>query len=385
MANWISWAQDYLQGLAGDPWRLLQPVIGALAAAAVGRLAFLWRAWRARAKSAEKAAKAYERLERVASDKSSLWQELNSSEHFANLPPGLLVMNLKGGVGKTTTAGNLAAALAHRYGKKVLLVDLDYQGSLSIPLVPPAYPQALEIATGRQGVNAVGALLTAGLDGRPRPKFGHLIADLGQTHARLAGVGLLPSDADLAEDEEALTFKALANRDIKDAMNKLAQAISQHQTSATEERRFDLVIFDAPPRLSLATANAMKAASHLLVPLRPAFLSLDGLERLLARLPRLQRHLGTNLRQARLVLNQVQGTATVAAQSARARAERICDQDSSLQCRIWDQHIPQLGVISNTSEELPLAYCGTTAGFAPIHQAYEALAETVMNDLGLSK
>jgi cellulose biosynthesis protein BcsQ len=372
-------------GALSDPLRLVQPILGALAAAALGRLTYLWRAWRARAKKAEQAAEAFERLERVASDKSSLWQELNNPAHFTNLPPGLLIMNLKGGVGKTTTAGNLAAALAHRFAKKVLLVDLDYQGSLSIPLVPPAYPQALEIATGRAGVNAIGALLTAGLDGRPTPKFGHLIADLGQTHPRLAGVGLLPSDVDLAEDEEALTFKALANRDIKDAMNKLALAISQHQSAAPAERRFDLVIFDAPPRLSLATANAMKASSHLLVPLRPAFLSFDGLRRLLARLPGLQQQLNTNLRQARIVLNQVRGNATVGTQSARAQVQQICDQDKNLLCRVWESHIQQLEAIGNPREELPLAYCGTTAAFTPIHQAYDALAETVMTDLGLSK
>lgn len=385
MAEWIDWLSSYAQELLTDPIRLIQPVIGALLTLALGWAAYLWRRWRERAKRAEAALSAYDRLAKVASDESSLWQELNSSQHFANLPPGLLIMNLKGGVGKTTTAANLAASMAGRFGKKVLLVDLDYQGSLSSPLVPESYARQLENATDRPGINAVGALLTADLQPNPKAlKLGHLVANLGFRHPALAGVGLLPSDPHLSDDEERLTYKALADRNIKDALNKLSLAISQHQTTAPPESRFDLVIFDAPPRLSLATANAMKAASHLLVPVRAELLSMEGLQQLLNRFQALQQQLGTNIRLSKVVFSQIPGTATRLADNARGEASLFRFGNGTIERRIWDRHIPLLTSIGAPPGGVPIAYCGQSHDSKRVHEIYDQLAEDLLDDLGLS-
>lgn len=385
MTDWFNWAQAYLLGLLDDPARLIQPIIGALLTLSLGRFAYLWRRWRKRAKRAEAALQAYDRLTKVASEESSLWQELNSSQHFANLPPGLLIMNLKGGVGKTTTAANLAAAMAQKFGKKILLVDLDYQGSLSSPLIPESYPKQLENATNRSGINAVGALITAGL--KPNSKILELkplVANLSFRHPSLAGVSLLPSDPSLSEDEERLTYSALADRNNKNALNKLAMAISQHQTTAPLESRFDLVIFDAPPRLSLATANAMKAASHLLIPVRAELLSMEGLRQLLNRFQTLQRELGTNIRLSKVVFSQIQGIATKQTEIARGEASQFQFGNGTIAPKIWGQNIPLLRAIGAPDAGVPIGYCGRGTDATRVHQIYDQLAEDVLDDLGLA-
>jgi chromosome partitioning protein len=162
------------------------------------------------------------------------------------------VVSAKGGVGKTTTAVNLGAALASR-GLNVLVVDLDCQASASLSLGLKRHQLAPSAADVLLRNEAAGSAV--------RP-------------TRLSGLWVLPASADLASVEGDL-----ANLRLKERV--LARAL------APMRERFDHIVIDCPPGMGLLSRNALVAADTFLVPVMPHFLAVEGLENLVQAVARL--------------------------------------------------------------------------------------------------
>lgn len=170
----------------------------------------------------------------------------------------IAIVNQKGGVGKTTTATNLAASLADS-GASVLLLDLDPQGNATSGLGLPKenlHPTTYEVLTGQ-----------ATLDQAIQP-------------TERQSLFVLPANANLAAAEIDLAGEQ--QREFR-----LSNALSL----AT----YDYVLIDCPPALGLLTINALTAAHSLLIPVQSEYYALEGLGQLLATVQRVQQSLNPSL------------------------------------------------------------------------------------------
>ena len=159
----------------------------------------------------------------------------------------LAIANQKGGVGKTTTAINLAAALAMR-GKPTLLIDLDPQGNSSMSF--------LDIRRAEKSVYDVFV-----------DKAMHL-TDVIVPAASLPNLSIAPARIALAKLESRMTGELDAPFRLKDELGQL-------------NGHFTNVVIDCPPALGLLTVNALVAATHLLIPIQSSYFALEGTDDLL--------------------------------------------------------------------------------------------------------
>jgi chromosome partitioning protein len=182
----------------------------------------------------------------------------------------IAVLNQKGGVGKTTTAIHLGAALA-RLGRRTLLVDLDPQAHLSLGLgVGPEENRA-----------SIYDVLCAG-----EP----LAAAIHRT--RIEGLELVPSHLDLAGAEIELATAIGREYLLRDSL----LALLERDTPNRIERPIEVVLFDCPPSLGVLTVNALAAATEVLIPLQTHFFALQGMAKLLDVFSLVRKRLNPELR-----------------------------------------------------------------------------------------
>ncbi len=179
----------------------------------------------------------------------------------------LSVSNQKGGVGKTTTTVNLAAALAHA-GQRVLLVDMDPQGNASSGL---GYPRS-DVTMGVYDVlmeyrDAASALLPTSHD----------------------LLHLMPASRDLVGAEVELVDEPHRERKLRKVLNGIRE-------------RYDWVLIDCPPSLGLLTLNALVASDSVLIPLQAEYYAMEGLGELLRTIKGVRRAFNPDLRREGILI-----------------------------------------------------------------------------------
>jgi chromosome partitioning protein len=193
--------------------------------------------------------------------------EVEASPQGPGAPRVVAVVNQKGGVGKSTTAVNLGAALAE-IGRKVLVMDLDPQGNASTGLgIDPARRRVGTYQILSQGASAGEAVM----------------------ETAVPGVWAIPSTIDLAGAEIELVGQISRE-------TRLARAIEPVVAS------YDFVLLDCPPSLGLLTVNALTAADELIVPIQCEYYALEGLGQLLRNVRLIQQNLNPRLRLTGIVL-----------------------------------------------------------------------------------
>jgi len=213
-------------------------------------------------------------------------------------PRVFVVANQKGGVGKTTTSVNIAAAMATR-GLRVLLIDLDPQGNASTAT-------NIEHGSGTPGTYEVL------LDGAK-------IAEVAQPAPQIDNLVVVPATIDLAGAEIELV--SLVSRE-----QRLRKAIDDYLAASTDAP-IDYVFIDCPPSLGLLTVNAMAAAREVLIPIQCEYYALEGLSQLLRNIELVQQHLNPQLTVSTVLLTMHDArtnlSASVAAEVRQHFGDRV--------------------------------------------------------------
>ena len=250
--------------------------------------------------------------------------------------------NQKGGVGKTVTAVNLGIGLA-REGKRVLLADIDPQGSLTASLGYQR-PDQME--------NTMAEILGRVISDEPQAP------DEGIIH-HAEGVDLLPANIELSGLEVTLVNTMSRETILRDYLNSVRD-------------RYDVILLDCCPSLGMLTINALVAADEVIIPAQAHYLSLRGMEQLIRTISNVKRKINPALEIAGILITM----ADMRTNYSREIIELLRNTYGS-KLRIFDSIIPLSIRAAETSAEGRSIYLHDPAG--KVSAAYTALTQEVLS------
>nr|WP_302180765.1 ParA family protein [Microbacterium sp. NC79] len=208
----------------------------------------------------------------------------------------LTVSNQKGGVGKTTSAVNVAAALAS-IGARVLVIDLDPQGNASTAL---GVPHTADIPS----------VYDVLIDEFP-------LAEVIQPSPESDNLFCAPSTIHLAGAEIELVSQVAREHRLRTAMEEYLESV---------DIKPHFIIIDCPPSLGLLTINAFTAADEVFIPIQCEYYALEGLSQLLGSVQMIQKHLNPRLHVSTILLTMYDGRTRLAQQVAEEVRSHFADQ-----------------------------------------------------------
>ena len=251
----------------------------------------------------------------------------------------IAIVNQKGGTAKTTTCENLGIGLAME-GKKVLLVDVDPQGSLTISMGlqdPDQLPTTLS------------TLMQKAMHDQPvQPGEGVL------HHAE--GADLIPANIELAGMEVAL-------------VNSMNREKMLKQVLDSAKREYDYILLDCTPSLGMLTVNALAAADTTLIPMQAQFLSAKGLEQLLQTIGKVRRQINPKLKIEGILL-----TMTDSRTNYGKQIDDLIRQSYGKRLKVFEQTIPRSVRAAEISAVGKSIFAHDPKG--KVAEAYHSIAKT---------
>ncbi|WP_460993178.1 ParA family protein [Sinomonas soli] len=254
------------------------------------------------------------------------------------------VSNQKGGVGKTTTTVNIAAALASA-GMQVLVIDIDPQGNASTAL-------------GIEHHSEVESIYDVLINDAP-------LKDVVAPCPDVENLVCAPATIHLAGAEIELVSLVAREQRLRRAIDNYA---AEREKAGLE--RLDYIFIDCPPSLGLLTVNAFCAATEVLIPIQCEYYALEGLSQLLKNIEMIQKHLNADLRVSTILLTMYDGRTNLAAQVAAEVREHFPEQ-------VLEAVVPRSVRISEAPsyQQTVLTYDPTSTGALSYLEAAAEIAE----------